>query len=133
MLPSARSVPEKRDYGKRNAGTELLSASVCHGRVRAVGVMWAVSGSFDCASGDEAARRSAQDDGFFESGWGVGRVRAEGCAESEQVGGGYGDRGDGGGFGAEDARAEGDVLPVMGGEEGHLFGCPAAFGAYGQG
>jgi hypothetical protein len=50
-----------------------------------------------------------------------------------EVGGGYGDGGDGGGFGSEDAWAEGDWLPLMLGEEGHLFGSPAAFGAYGYG
>ncbi len=44
-----------------------------------------------------------------------------------------GDGGDGGGFGAEDAGAEGDVLPLVLGEEGHFFGGPAAFGAYGDG
>ena len=47
--------------------------------------------------------------------------------------GGDGDGGDGCGFGAEDAGAEGDVLPVVLGEEGHFFGGPAAFGADGQG
>lgn len=50
-----------------------------------------------------------------------------------EIGGGYGDGGDGGGFGAEDARAEGDGLPLVGREEGHLFGSPAAFGADGEG
>ena len=49
------------------------------------------------------------------------------------MGGGYGDGGDGGGFGAEDAGAEGDGLPVVLGEEGHLFGGPSAFGADGEG
>ncbi len=46
---------------------------------------------------------------------------------------GDGDGGDGGGFGAEDAGAEGDGLPGVLGEEGDLFGGPAAFGADGQG
>ena len=48
---------------------------------------------------------------------------------------GDGDRGDGGGFGAENARAEGDGSPLMLAEERHLFGAPAAFGAdrYGVG
>jgi hypothetical protein len=46
---------------------------------------------------------------------------------------GYCDGGDGGGFGAEDARAEGDVSPFVLGEEGDLFGGPAAFGADGDG
>ena len=50
-----------------------------------------------------------------------------------QAGGGDGDGGDGGGFGAEDARAEGDGGPGVGGEERHLFGGPAAFGADGKG
>ena len=45
---------------------------------------------------------------------------------------GDGDGGDGGGFGAEDAGAEGDVGPVVSGEEGHFFGGPAAFGADGE-
>jgi hypothetical protein len=59
-------------------------------------------------------------------------VRAVGT-DSEQVGGGYGYGGYGGGFGAEDAGAEGDGLPVVMGEEGDFFGGPAAFGADGQG
>ena len=42
-------------------------------------------------------------------------------AESGEVGAGDGDSGDGGGFGAEDARAEGDVGPVVLGEERHFF------------
>ena len=46
---------------------------------------------------------------------------------------GDGDGGDGGGFGAEDAGAEGYGLPLVLGEEGHFFGGPAAFGAYGDG
>ena len=44
--------------------------------------------------------------------------------------------GDGGyccGFGAEDAGAESDRLPVVLDEEGDFFGRPAAFGAYGYG
>jgi hypothetical protein len=49
------------------------------------------------------------------------------------VGAGDGDGGDGGGFGAEDAGAEGDGLPGVLGEEGHLFGGPAALGADGEG
>jgi hypothetical protein len=52
------------------------------------------------------------------------------CA-SDEVSAGDGDGGDGGGFGAEDARAEGYGLPLVLGEEGDLFGGPAAFGAYG--
>ena len=50
---------------------------------------------------------------------------------SGEVGGGYGYRGYGGGFGSEDAGAEGYRLPVVLGEERHLFGGPAALGAYG--
>jgi len=50
-----------------------------------------------------------------------------------EMGGGDRDGGDGGGFGAEDARAEGDGLPLMLGEECHLFRGPAAFGADGYG
>ncbi len=46
---------------------------------------------------------------------------------------GDGDGGDGGGFGAEDARAKGNGSPFVLGEESHLFGGPAAFGAYGEG
>ena len=42
-----------------------------------------------------------------------------------------GQGGDGGGFGAEDARAEGDVVPAVIGEELHLVGGPAAFGTDG--
>jgi hypothetical protein len=49
------------------------------------------------------------------------------------VGGGDGDGGDGGGFGAEDSGAEGDGRPCVLGKERHLFGGPAAFGAYGEG
>src|ERR1700754_4259462 len=41
---------------------------------------------------------------------------------------GDGDGGDGCGFSAEDARAEGDGLPFALGEERHFFGGPAAFG-----
>ena len=44
-----------------------------------------------------------------------------------------GERGYGGGFGAEDAGAEGDVLPAMIGEYLHFFGSPSPFGADGQG
>ena len=44
------------------------------------------------------------------------------------AGDGYG--GDGGGFGAEDAGAEGYGLPLVLGEEGDFFRGPAAFGAY---
>jgi len=51
----------------------------------------------------------------------------------EEMGGSYGYGGYGCGFGAEDARAEGDGLPVVLGEESHLFWGPAAFGADGQG
>ena len=57
------------------------------------------------------------------------------CSEIEkliEVGGGYGYCGDGGSFGAEDAGAEGDGLPGVLGEEGHLFRGPAAFGADGE-
>ncbi len=49
------------------------------------------------------------------------------------MGSGDGDGGDGGGFGAEDAGAEGNWCPVVLGEEGHLFGGPAALGADGEG
>ena len=56
-----------------------------------------------------------------------------GVVDLGEVGAGDGDGGDGGGFGAEDAWAEGDGLPLMLSEEGHLFGSPAAFGAYGDG
>jgi hypothetical protein len=49
------------------------------------------------------------------------------------VGRGYGDGGDGCGFGAEDAGAESYGLPVMLREEGDFFRGPAAFGAYGDG
>ena len=49
------------------------------------------------------------------------------------MGGGDCDGGDGGGFGAEDAGAEGYWLPLMLGEERHLFGGAAAFGADGEG
>ena len=52
---------------------------------------------------------------------------------SHEMRAGYGDGGDGGGFGAEDAGAEGDGLPGVLGEEGDLFGGPAAFGADGEG
>ena len=55
------------------------------------------------------------------------------CAASGEAGGGYGDGGYGGGFGAKDAWAEGDGLPLVLSEEDHLFGSPAAFGAYGKG
>jgi hypothetical protein len=44
-----------------------------------------------------------------------------------------GEGGYGGGFGAEDAGTEGYRLPLVLGEEGDLFGGPAAFGAYGYG
>ena len=47
--------------------------------------------------------------------------------------GGYGDGGDGGGFGAEDARSQSYGLPRALEEEGHFFGGPTAFGAYGEG
>lgn len=50
-----------------------------------------------------------------------------------EVGGGYGYGSYSCGFGAEDAGAEGYELPVVMGKKGHLFGGPAAFGAYGQG
>jgi hypothetical protein len=50
-----------------------------------------------------------------------------------EVGGGYGYGGYGCGFGTQDAGAEGYGLPVVLGEEGHFFGGPAAFGAYGEG
>ena len=49
-----------------------------------------------------------------------------------EVRGGDGDGGDGGSLGAEDAGAEGDVGPVVLGEDGHLFRRPAAFGADGE-
>ena len=52
---------------------------------------------------------------------------------SGQVGGGNGDGGDSGGLRAEDAWAEGDGLPLMGGEEGDFFRGPATFGADGDG
>src|SRR5438094_7356502 len=52
---------------------------------------------------------------------------------SGEAGGGDSDCGDGGGFGAKDAWAEGYGLPFVVGEEGDLFGGPAAFGAYGYG
>jgi hypothetical protein len=52
---------------------------------------------------------------------------------SGEVSASDGDGGDGGGFGAEDAGAKGYGLPLMFGEEGDLFGGPAAFGAYGDG
>jgi hypothetical protein len=54
------------------------------------------------------------------------------CA-SDEVSAGDGDGGDGGGFGAEDARAEGYGLPLVLGEERDFFGGPAAFRAYGDG
>jgi hypothetical protein len=57
-------------------------------------------------------------------------IGAFGLAE---VGGGDGDGCDGCGFGAEDAGAEGYGLPLVLGEEGDLFGGPAAFRAYGYG
>ncbi len=66
-------------------------------------------------------------------GWGAGGLEQWVARESEQVGGGYGYGCDGCGFGAEDARAQGDVLPLVGGEKGHLVGCPATLGADGQG
>ena len=47
--------------------------------------------------------------------------------------GGDGDGGDGGGFGAEDAWAEGDGRPYVLSEESYFFGSPAAFGADGEG
>ena len=50
-----------------------------------------------------------------------------------KVSAGDGDGGDGGGFGTQDAWAQGDVGPVMVGKEGHFFGGPAAFGTDGQG
>ena len=46
--------------------------------------------------------------------------------------GGYGYCGYGGSFGSKDAGAQGYRLPVVLGEEGDLFGGPAAFGAYGD-
>ena len=49
----------------------------------------------------------------------------------QQMGGSYGYGGYGCSFGAENTWAEGDWLPLMLGEEGHLFGGPSAFGAYG--
>ncbi len=49
------------------------------------------------------------------------------------MGGGYGYGGYGRGFGAEDAGAEGHRLPLVLGEEGHLFGRPAAFRTYSKG
>ena len=49
------------------------------------------------------------------------------------MGGGYGDRGDGGGLGAEDSRPEGHGSPCVLSEEGHLFGGPTAFGPDGYG
>jgi hypothetical protein len=47
--------------------------------------------------------------------------------------GGDGDGGYGGGFGAEDAWAEGDGRPYVLSEESYFFGSPAAFGADGEG
>ena len=52
---------------------------------------------------------------------------------SVKMGRGYCDGGYGGGFCTQDAGAEGYVLPVVLGEEGHLLRRPATFGAYGQG
>jgi len=46
--------------------------------------------------------------------------------------GGDGDGGDGGGFGAEDSRAEGDGRPCVSGEEGDFFLGPTAFGTDGE-
>ena len=54
-----------------------------------------------------------------------------GVARSTEEGSSDGDSGDSGGFGAEDAGAQGYGGPSVLGEEGHLFGGPAAFGAYG--
>jgi hypothetical protein len=59
----------------------------------------------------------------------VGMTTRGALQDSGEVGADDGDGGDGSGFGAEDAGAEGDVLPVMVGEEGHLFRGPAAFRA----
>ncbi len=47
--------------------------------------------------------------------------------------GGDGEGGDSCGFGAEDSGAEGDVGPVVLGEERHFFWGPAAFGTDGEG
>ncbi len=54
-------------------------------------------------------------------------------AASGEVGARDGDSGYCGGFGAEDAGAEGDGLPGVIGEELELFGGPTAFGADGEG
>ncbi len=56
----------------------------------------------------------------------------DGRSALHEVGGGYGYGGYGGGFGAEDAGAEGYRGEGVSGEELHLFGGPAAFGAYGE-
>ena len=55
------------------------------------------------------------------------------CVTLVEEGAGNGDGGDGGSFGSEDAGTQGDVGPMVLGEEGHLFWGPAAFGADGQG
>ena len=46
---------------------------------------------------------------------------------------GDGEGGDGGGFGAEDAGAEGDGRPCVGVKRDDFFRGPAAFGADGEG
>jgi hypothetical protein len=68
-------------------------------------------------------------------GWGLKTWWLEDAVRcvSGEVSAGNGDGGDGGGFGAEDAGAEGYGLPCVLEEEGDLFGGPAAFGAYGDG
>ena len=59
--------------------------------------------------------------------------RADSAGAVVEMIGDEGDGGDGGGFGAQDARAERDMLPVVCREERHLFGRPAAFGTDGEG
>ncbi len=59
----------------------------------------------------------------------VGGGDVEGAVE---VGGGYGYGGDGCGFSAQDAWAEGNGFPLVLGEERDFFWCPAAFRAYRQ-
>ena len=54
-----------------------------------------------------------------------------GAVDLSEVGRGYGDCCDGGRFSAQDAGAQGDRLPLVLGEEGHLFRGPATFGSDG--
>ena len=66
----------------------------------------------------------------------MNRRKRFGCAMrcvSGEVSASDGDGGYGGGFGSEDARAQGYGLPLVLGEEGDFFGGPAAFGADGYG